>query len=194
MGCYVLCYIAKWLEVHSLRTNVKLLYLGPLAPARPKILPFQAHTTSAEHLLCITKYQELHFMRPCYVLCELTVKIVQYMPQTFRYSPKTVTSIFLQYSIILPSLSCITITISHHGKAPLIDNHPKTELLHHSEAPSWCAHQSFNEMIWLTQVLFQLWYLQPRQLQIMFTRAVTVPSPWIIVDTSVHLSMATAAQ
>ncbi len=46
------------------------------------------------------------------------------------------TSILVQYSIILPSLPHITITICHHGKAPLIDNHPKIELLYHSEASS----------------------------------------------------------
>ncbi len=53
----------------------------------------------------------------------------------------------LTHSVILPSLPHITITVSHHGKAPLIDNHPKTGLLHHSEASGWCAHQSFNEMM-----------------------------------------------
>ncbi len=58
----------------------------------------------------------------------------------------------LTHSVILPSSPCITITISHHGKAPLIDNHPKTGFLHHSEASGWCAYQSFNEMTWLTWV------------------------------------------
>ncbi len=46
---------------------------------------------------------------------------------------------------IHPILLHIIIAISHHGKAPLIDNHPNTELTHHSEAPSWHAHWSLNE-------------------------------------------------
>ena len=34
---------------------------------------------SAEGLLRVTKYRELHFTRPCYALCELTVEIEQYL-------------------------------------------------------------------------------------------------------------------
>ncbi len=45
----------------------------------------------------------------------------------------------LTHSVILPSSPRITITVSHHGKAPLIDNHPKTGLLYHSEVSGWCA-------------------------------------------------------
>ncbi len=70
----------------------------------------------------------------------------------------------LMHSVILPSSPRITITISHHGKAPLIDNHPKTGLLHHSEASGWCCHQSFNEMTWLMRVPSQLRQLQLWQL------------------------------
>ncbi len=47
--------------------------------------------------------------------------------------------------VIHPILLHIRIAIFHHGKAPMIDNHPKTELPHHSEAPSWRAHSSLNE-------------------------------------------------
>ncbi len=36
----------------------------------------------------------------------------------------------------------IIITVPHHGKVPLIANYSTIELLHHSEAPSSCAHQS----------------------------------------------------
>ncbi len=36
---------------------------------------------------------------------------------------------------IHPILPHILIAILHHGKAPSIDNHPNTELTHHSEAP-----------------------------------------------------------
>ncbi len=38
--------------------------------------------------------------------------------------------------VIHPILPRIIIAILHHGKAPSIDNHPNTELMHHSEAPS----------------------------------------------------------
>ncbi|KAK0239811.1 hypothetical protein EDD85DRAFT_788038 [Armillaria nabsnona] len=38
--------------------------------------------------------------------------------------------------VIHPILPRIIIAISHHSKAPLIDNYPNTELPHHSEAPS----------------------------------------------------------
>ncbi len=36
---------------------------------------------------------------------------------------------------IHPILPRILIAVLHHGKAPSIDNHPNTELTHHSEAP-----------------------------------------------------------
>ena len=59
--------------------------------------------------------------------------------------------------VIHPILLHIRIAIFHHGKAPMIDNHPKTELPHHSEAPSWRAHSSLMKMMWLMWVPSQLW-------------------------------------
>ncbi len=47
--------------------------------------------------------------------------------------------------VIHPILPRILIAVLPHGKAPSIDNHPNTELTHHSEAPSWRAHWSLNE-------------------------------------------------
>ncbi len=38
--------------------------------------------------------------------------------------------------VIHPILPRILIAVLPHGKAPSIDNHPNTELTHHSEAPS----------------------------------------------------------
>ncbi len=46
--------------------------------------------------------------------------------------------------VIHPILPHIIIAVLHHGKAPSIDNHPNTELTHHSEAPSWRTHWSLN--------------------------------------------------
>ncbi len=37
--------------------------------------------------------------------------------------------------VIHPILPRILIAVPRHGKAPSIDNHPNTELTHHSEAP-----------------------------------------------------------
>ncbi len=47
--------------------------------------------------------------------------------------------------VIHPILPRIIIAVPHHGKAPSIDNHPNTELTHHSEAQSWRTHWSLNK-------------------------------------------------
>ncbi len=69
----------------------------------------------------------------------------------------------LTHSVILPSSPRITITVSHHGKAPW-----STIILKRgcyiTQKHLVDAHQSFNEMTWLTQVPSQLRQLQLRQL------------------------------
>ncbi len=47
--------------------------------------------------------------------------------------------------VIHPILLHIIIAIFHHGKVPLIDNHPNMASTHYSEATGWGAHWSLNE-------------------------------------------------